>query len=405
MQASRQRTPSARGGVDRRRSARRRCGSDSGSSSDTTAAAAETTAAARGDAPPQPEAARRPQPRRGRPGGAGRRGHQGGQGQPDRPARHVGQLQGHPAELPGQVPGIENPVATPDASSADELTAVQTLAGPGGHAGLHRRRPVRSPSRPRPTGLWEPYKASTWDEIPDALKDPDGNWVGAYYGIMAIGTNTTIVKNAPKTSADLKKPEYKGQVYLNDDPREAGRGLRRCDGRLAGQRRQLRRHHARHPVLRRSEEVGQLRPWGRHAGHDPGPVRRRSSSTGPTTGPGSCPSSRRPASRPRSSFPATGSTAPTTRRASSRTRPTRPRASCGSSTSCPTRARSATSRVGPFRPATPRCVAAGKVTDDLKKNLPTAELIKADHVPDRRSRSTRPRRPSPTNWGPMVADA
>ncbi|MFM9122486.1 MAG: extracellular solute-binding protein, partial [Actinomycetota bacterium] len=70
--------------------------------------------------------------------------------------------------------------------------------------------------------LWEPYKPCTWDEIPDFLKDADGKWVAAYYGIMAIGTNTTIVKNAPSSFADLKKPEYKGLVSLNGDPREAG---------------------------------------------------------------------------------------------------------------------------------------------------------------------------------------
>jgi putative spermidine/putrescine transport system substrate-binding protein len=71
-------------------------------------------------------------------------------------------------------------------------------------------------------GLWEPYKPTTWDQIPDGLKDPDGNWVAAYYGIMAIGTNTTIVPNAPKSFADLAKPEYKGKVALNGDPRKAG---------------------------------------------------------------------------------------------------------------------------------------------------------------------------------------
>jgi len=54
------------------------------------------------------------------------------------------------------------------------------------------------------------------------LKDPANNWVGAYYGIMALTTNTSVVKNAPKTFADLKKPEYKGKVALNDDPRKAG---------------------------------------------------------------------------------------------------------------------------------------------------------------------------------------
>ena len=39
---------------------------------------------------------------------------------------------------------------------------------------------------------------------------------------MSIGTNKTLVPNAPQTWADLKKPEYKGQVTLNGDPREAG---------------------------------------------------------------------------------------------------------------------------------------------------------------------------------------
>ena len=54
------------------------------------------------------------------------------------------------------------------------------------------------------------------------MKDPDGNWIAAYYGVMAIGTNTTIVPNAPETWADLKKPEYEGQVALNGDPRTSG---------------------------------------------------------------------------------------------------------------------------------------------------------------------------------------
>jgi putative spermidine/putrescine transport system substrate-binding protein len=61
-----------------------------------------------------------------------------------------------------------------------------------------------------------------WDEIPETLKDPNGNWVAAYYGIMAIGTNTKVVTEAPTSFADLKDPKYKGQVSLNGDPREAG---------------------------------------------------------------------------------------------------------------------------------------------------------------------------------------
>jgi putative spermidine/putrescine transport system substrate-binding protein len=71
-------------------------------------------------------------------------------------------------------------------------------------------------------GLFEPYTLTVDSEVPDGLKDADQNWAAAYYGIMAITTNTTIVKNAPKTFADLKKDEYKGQVNLNGDPRESG---------------------------------------------------------------------------------------------------------------------------------------------------------------------------------------
>ena len=71
-------------------------------------------------------------------------------------------------------------------------------------------------------GLFEPYVLSTDSEIPDGLKDADNNWTAAYYGIMAISTNTTIVSNAPKSFADLTKSEYKGLVNLNGDPRESG---------------------------------------------------------------------------------------------------------------------------------------------------------------------------------------
>ena len=117
--------------------------------------------------------------------------------------------------------GLEAPVANPDASSADELTAVTTLQGQPDKPDSIDIGPSFT-AQAIAEGLVEPYKTTNWDEIPDALKDPDGNWIGAYYGIMSIGTNKTLVPNPPQTWADLKKPEYKGQVTLNGDPREAG---------------------------------------------------------------------------------------------------------------------------------------------------------------------------------------
>jgi putative spermidine/putrescine transport system substrate-binding protein len=117
--------------------------------------------------------------------------------------------------------GIEAPVANPDASSADELTAIQTLRGQPDMPEAVDVGPSFT-SQLIDEGLVTPYKPTVWDEIPDNLKDPDGNWVGAYYGVISIASNTTLVKNPPATWADLKKPEYKGQVTINGDPREAG---------------------------------------------------------------------------------------------------------------------------------------------------------------------------------------
>ena len=117
--------------------------------------------------------------------------------------------------------GIENPVQNPDASSADELTAIETLRGQPGMPEVVDVGPSFTQEM-IDRGYAEAYKPSTWDEIPDALKNEDGYWVGAYYGLLAIATNATLVENVPTTWADLKKPEYAGMVTLNGDPREAG---------------------------------------------------------------------------------------------------------------------------------------------------------------------------------------
>jgi putative spermidine/putrescine transport system substrate-binding protein len=58
-------------------------------------------------------------------------------------------------------------------------------------------------------GVTMAYKTSTWDEIPDWAKDPDGNWVVGYYGTMSIITNNKLVANAPASFADILKGDYK----------------------------------------------------------------------------------------------------------------------------------------------------------------------------------------------------
>ncbi len=136
---------------------------------------------------------------------------------PDDWANYAGILQ----SFRDKYPGVENPVADPDASSADEMNAVETLAGQDGMPDNVDVSPAIAQEMVD-KGLFEPYVLTTDAEIPAGLKDAANNCSAAYYGIMAIGTNTTIVPNAPLTFADLTKPEYKGLVSLNGDPRESG---------------------------------------------------------------------------------------------------------------------------------------------------------------------------------------
>ena len=86
----------------------------------------------------------------------------------------------------------------PNAGSADELAAIEA------------NKDNKGPQAPDivdvgyaygqqgiDSGLYQPYKVSTWDKIPDKLlglpaKDPNGYWIGGYYGVMAILTNTAV---------------------------------------------------------------------------------------------------------------------------------------------------------------------------------------------------------------------
>jgi putative spermidine/putrescine transport system substrate-binding protein len=65
-------------------------------------------------------------------------------------------------------------------------------------------------------GLSQAYKPTTWSEIPDYAKDPQGRWAAAYWGAMAFLVNADKVTNVPQTWEDLLKPEYKGTVCMKD---------------------------------------------------------------------------------------------------------------------------------------------------------------------------------------------
>ncbi len=116
--------------------------------------------------------------------------------------------------------GVRINNASPNAASAEEHEAAKALEG-------QERAPdvfdVGSSFAPqgKADGLYAQYRNSNWDTVPDFMKDPEGYWVGDYYGVIAFGINKDIVKTTPQDWEDLKNPEYEGQVALNGDPRSS----------------------------------------------------------------------------------------------------------------------------------------------------------------------------------------
>jgi putative spermidine/putrescine transport system substrate-binding protein len=122
--------------------------------------------------------------------------------------------------------GIAVNELNPDAGSGDEIEAIKANKGNNGpqapdviDVGLSF-----GPSAKK-DGLIQPYKVSTWDEIPDSTKDAEGYWYGDYYGVMAMLVNKDLVKESPKDWADLQKPAYANMVALAGDPRTSSQAI------------------------------------------------------------------------------------------------------------------------------------------------------------------------------------
>ena len=72
-------------------------------------------------------------------------------------------------------------------------------------------------------GVVAPFKPVNFDKLPPVFHDPEGKWFTIHKLTIAFVVNKKLVKTAPKSWADLLKPEYKNTVvYL--DPRTAGVG-------------------------------------------------------------------------------------------------------------------------------------------------------------------------------------
>ncbi|MCF1502290.1 ABC transporter substrate-binding protein [Afifella sp. H1R] len=123
-------------------------------------------------------------------------------------------------------PGIQVNELNPDAGSADELEAVRANkdnTGPQAPDVLDVG--LAFGPQAKEEGLIEPYKVSTWDEIPDDAKDADGYWYGDYYGVLSFLVNTDIVGEAPSSWADLLDEKYANAVALSGDPRASNQAI------------------------------------------------------------------------------------------------------------------------------------------------------------------------------------
>ena len=107
---------------------------------------------------------------------------------------------------------------SPDVSSAEEITAAET------NKGLDTAPDVFDLGLTvalQNTDAFAPYKVETWDDIPDALKESTGLFVGDYGGYMSVGYDSSKF-DAPEEISDLLGSDYKGSVAINGDPTQAG---------------------------------------------------------------------------------------------------------------------------------------------------------------------------------------
>src|SRR5215217_4363651 len=117
--------------------------------------------------------------------------------------------------------GIPITSASPEASSGDEIQAIISLKGQSRAPDVVDVSPGFAIDGTKQK-LFAKYKVKSFSTIPRAMKDSRGFWTGDYWGVIAFGANMDVVKNLPTDWSDLLKPEYKGKVALNDDPRKAG---------------------------------------------------------------------------------------------------------------------------------------------------------------------------------------
>jgi putative spermidine/putrescine transport system substrate-binding protein len=113
--------------------------------------------------------------------------------------------------------GIKFARAVPGASSAAENQAIVSLKGDPRAPDVVDVGPSFA-VQGAAAGLYARYFVTNYKTVPRAMKDTRGFWTGDYWGAVSIGYNGSLISNAPRTFADLLKPEYKNKVAVNGSP-------------------------------------------------------------------------------------------------------------------------------------------------------------------------------------------
>ncbi len=76
-------------------------------------------------------------------------------------------------------------------------------------------------------GVTQPYKPTTWDQVPDWAKDKDGHWALAYTGTIAFIVNKKLLHGSevPTKWADLKDGKYKVTIGDVSTAAQAANGV------------------------------------------------------------------------------------------------------------------------------------------------------------------------------------
>ena len=106
----------------------------------------------------------------------------------------------------------------PDVASQDEINAAKQLKGTDRAPDVFDLGQSVALAN---TDMYAPYQVSTFADVPDEFKDPDGAWVNDYGGYMSVGYDSAKVPDVTSLD-DLLGPDFKGKVALNGNPTDAG---------------------------------------------------------------------------------------------------------------------------------------------------------------------------------------